>query len=182
MSNKQPNKSRQTGPGASPVSNSRQWPGAAELWRCQTKKPINSMRIRILTLAIAIIALTCHAEDLVLRDFGTVRLKDHGVTIELTQKKPFGLAVRMTFDASGSRGLGTTGTGDDSSIPIAQGKWAVEFVAPNELWIYDGLSAVMLYEHTISPAGFKASASPELLKRAPKALLDLMAENRGIES
>ena len=68
---------------------------------------------------------------------------------------------------------GETGTGKGRPMTVAPNKWAAQFVAPNQLWIFDGLGHVTLYERTIKPSGFKGSGSesvPELLTKAPKEL------------
>jgi hypothetical protein len=74
---------------------------------------------------------------------------------------------------------GETGTGKDHPMKLAPGKWAAQFVAPNQLWIFDGLGQVHLYERTIKPSGYKASSSsvvPALLVEAPKELREIISK------
>jgi len=126
------------------------------------------MKRAIISLALICYGSVCYGQEPLIHQFGSVDLKQFGVNIELGSKDPSGLTVRLKF-----QGAGETGTGADSSIPIIPGKWAAQFVAPNQLWIYDGASTVLLYERTISPKGFKASSSavvPSLLERAPTEL------------
>lgn len=137
------------------------------------------MKRAIVTVALICCALVCYGQEKLIRHFGSVDLKQFRVTIDLGSKEPSGLTVRLKFQDAGE-----TGTGADSSIPIVPGKWAAQFVAPNELWIYDGASTVLLYERTISPEGFKASSSavvPRLLGRAPIELRAIMKESSNVQ-
>ena len=90
------------------------------------------------------------------------------VLINIEEPSKGELAATIEF-RKGKR-AGTTGFGGGASIPVFEG-WAVQFLDPNELWIYDGKALFILHERTAT--GFKASSSdkvPELKKRAPKAL------------
>jgi hypothetical protein len=65
-------------------------------------------------------------------------------------------------------------------MKVAPTGWAAQFVAPNELWIFDGFGKVTLYERTIDPRGFKGSDStvvPGLLQKAPEELRLLIARS-----
>jgi hypothetical protein len=80
---------------------------------------------------------------------------------------------------------GQTGTGKGHPMKLAPGKWAAQFVPPNQLWISDGLGQVHLYERTIDPSGFKASQSslvPALMIEAPEELRKIISESNTPEA
>ena len=96
---------------------------------------------------------------------------EESVVIEIAGTSTDELNFTMKFELPSFKGQ--TGTGKGSPIKVAPNKWAAQFVAPNQLWIFDGLGHVTLYERTIEPSGFKGSGSkvvPELLTKAPKEL------------
>ncbi len=102
---------------------------------------------------------------------GTHSFRNGEVVVGVSGAKPDEMNFTMTFDLPSFKGQ--TGTGKTSPIKVIPTGWAAQFVAPNELWIFDGFGKVTLYEHTIDPRGFKASDStavPSLLQKAPEEL------------
>lgn len=120
------------------------------------------------------------SEEYLMEEFQSYAFSGDGydVSIELDKVAEDKLAPKITFTEEGWKG--TTGIGKDSAYAVIPGKWAVVFVAPYELWVYDGGDKVVLHERTIEPSGFRAVSSlkrPSLLKRAPKGLLDRLSES-----
>ena len=108
---------------------------------------------------------------------GTHSFPDQAVTIAIIGAEPDELNFTISFDLPSFKGR--TGTGKGHPMKLAPSKWVAQFVAPNQLWIFDGLGQVHLYERTINPSGFKASQSsvvPALLVEAPKELREVIPE------
>jgi len=134
---------------------------------------------RILLSIVILLAVglpNIHAQ--LITDAGTHSFPDQSVTIAITGAEPGKLNFTMSFDLPSFKG--ETGTGKGHPMKLAPGKWAAQFVAPNQLWIFDGLGQVHLYERTINPSGFKASQSsivPALLVEAPEELRTVISES-----
>lgn len=109
---------------------------------------------------------------------GTHSFPEQSVAIAITGDEPNELNFTMSFDLPNFKGQ--TGTGKGHPMKLAPGKWAAQFVAPNQLWIFDGLGQVHLYERTLNPSGFKASQSslvPALLAEAPEELREIISRS-----
>ncbi len=97
--------------------------------------------------------------------------QDSNVVIDISGTKPTEMNFTMVFDLPQFKGQ--TGTGKGSPMNISSKNWAAQFVAPNQLWIFDGLGKLTLFERTIEPNGFKGSDSeviPTLMANAPEEL------------
>jgi hypothetical protein len=131
----------------------------------------------LITILAAILSVqVVHAE--LVTAAGTHSFRNGEVVVRVDGARPNELNFTMTFDLPSFRG--ETGTGKGSPMKVAPKGWAAQFVAPNELWIFDGLGKITLYERTIDPIGFKGSGStsvPSLLKNAPEELRLFMAKS-----
>lgn len=130
--------------------------------------------IAILTALLSVQGV--HAE--LITTAGTHSFRNGEVIVSVAGTRPDELNFTMTFDLPSFRGQ--TGTGKGSPMKLAPTGWAAQYVAPNELWIFDGFGKVTLYERTIDPPGFKGSDSkivPSLLKNAPEELRLFMAKS-----
>lgn len=117
---------------------------------------------------------------MVMRDYGVYSFsgENYDVVVELTEVTQGELAPKITF-REGSKS-GSVGIGKKSSITVVPGRWAAQFHPPYELWVYDGVSKLQLYERTLNPDGFKSSSSivvPELRERAPEELKKLILQD-----
>ncbi len=118
-----------------------------------------------------------HIQAQLITEIGTHSFPEHGVAIIISGAKEDELNFTMSFELPSFKGQ--TGTGKGVPMKLAPGKWAAKFVSPNQLWIFDGLGQVHLYERTINPNGFKASSSdlvPALLTKAPKELKTVIVD------
>lgn len=146
------------------------------------------MRITLISLVVSVFTSLLNGQTGNLVDSGAKLIKEpgeykfttDGVTIAVRTFDP-ALDVRITYNLPSFRG--TTGTGDDSPLRIAPHQWAIQFEAPNQTWIYNGIDRLWLFERTVTPSGFKASESisaPRILDNAPKAILNHIAEIKRI--
>lgn len=131
----------------------------------------------LITILAAILSCqVVHAE--LITTAGTHSFRNGEVLVSVAGTRPDELNFTMTFDLPSFRGQ--TGTGKGSPMKVAPTGWAVQFVAPNELWIFDGFGKITLYERTINPSGFKGRDSnndPSLLKNAPEELRLFIAKS-----
>lgn len=135
------------------------------------------MKKILLSIVLLLAASLPNIHAQLITDAGTHSFSDQAVTIAITGAEPDELNFTMSFDLPSFKGR--TGTGKEHPMKLAPGKWAAQFVAPNQLWIFDGLGQVHLYERTISPSGFNASQSrivPTLLVQVPKELREVIAQ------
>jgi len=111
-------------------------------------------------------------------DKGTHSFPKHAVIIKITGVEPDNLKFTMEFDSPSSKYASSKyaiSTGD--SMKWAAEKWAAQFVAPNELWIFDGFGRVSLYERigTFSSKVSDSDSNRQLLVKAPKELKAIIA-------
>lgn len=131
-------------------------------------------------IASILIAQVVQAE--LITSSGTHSFQNGEIVVGIAGAKPDEMNFTMTFDLPSFKGQ--TGTGKRSPMKVAPTGWAAQFVAPNELWIFDGLGKVTLFERTIDPRGFKGSDStvvPNLLKNAPEELRLFMAKSTSFQ-
>jgi hypothetical protein len=103
---------------------------------------------------------------------GTYKFPGSGATVTLTEPSLGALTVRYGYDKPNGYLASTSGP-----FKVDPTNWLAVFVAPNELWIYDGLDTVRLEERTTK--GFKGTSSnikASLLKRAPLPIADALAK------
>ncbi|HAL72279.1 MAG TPA: hypothetical protein DCP71_10950 [Verrucomicrobiales bacterium] len=133
------------------------------------------MKTTLICLLLALSAAWSMAEESLITTFGNHSYAEHGVVVEATESGEASVIIKLRFDLPGFKGA--VGTGKNDPMKMLPGKWALQLVPPNELWIHDGLGQIRLMERTLSPSGFKTSSSdavPELLTRAPEKLLQQM--------
>jgi hypothetical protein len=133
------------------------------------------MKTTLVCLLLALSAAWIMAEESLITTFGNHSYAEHGVVVEATDSGDASVIIKLRFDLPGFKGA--VGTGKNAPMKMLPGKWAMQFVPPNELWIYDGLGRLRLMERTITPSGFKTSSSdavPELLIRVPEKLRQQM--------
>ncbi len=139
---------------------------------------------KILVTIVTLLAVglpNIHAQ--LITESGTHSFSEQSVTVAITGDEPNKQNFTMSFDLPSFKGQ--TGTGKGHPMKLAPGKWAAQFAPPNQLWIFDGLGQVHLYERTIEPSGFKASQSsvvPSLLVEAPEELREIISESTNADT
>ncbi|MGJ8671308.1 hypothetical protein [Rubritalea sp.] len=118
-------------------------------------------------LSCFLLISSSYAKDELIYQYGTYTYKntDHSLTLTLSKPEDSKLALKGVFDGSF-----TVGTGQNSPFTVTPNKWFVYFNPPNEIWTFDGVSKLHLYEKTSKPYGLKASSSevlPNLIEKAP---------------
>lgn len=137
------------------------------------------MKATLVCLLLALGTAWSGAEESLITTFGNHPYAEHGVVVETTDSGDASVSIKMKFDRPGFKGV--VGTGKNDPMKALPGKWALQFVPPNELWIHDGQGRIRLMERTLTPSGFKTSSSdavPELLTRAPEKLRQQMAASQ----
>ncbi|GAA5134058.1 hypothetical protein GCM10023213_05010 [Prosthecobacter algae] len=137
------------------------------------------MKNTLVCLLLALSATLSVAEESLITSFGNHSYAEHGVVVEVTDSGEDLGCILARFDVPGFQG--EVGLGKNDSLKMICGKWALQFVPPNELWIHDGQGQIRLLERTLTPRGFKNSSSgavPELLIRAPVKLRQQMAASQ----
>jgi hypothetical protein len=137
------------------------------------------MKTSLVCLLLVLSTAWSMAEESLITTFGNHSYAEHGVVVEATESGEASVIIKLRFDLPGFKGA--VGTGKNDPMKMLPGKWALQFVPPNELWIHDGLGRLRLMERTLTPSGFKTSSSdvvPELLIRAPEKLRQQMAASQ----
>lgn len=137
------------------------------------------MKTTLVCLLLALSAAWIMAEESLITTFGNYPYAEHGVVVEVTDSGEDLGCIQARFDVPGFQG--EVGLGKNDSLKLLRGKWALQFVPPNELWIHDGQGQIRLLERTLTPRGFKNSSSgavPELLIRVPEKLRQQMAASQ----
>ncbi|MBB5036942.1 hypothetical protein [Prosthecobacter dejongeii] len=133
------------------------------------------MKTILICLLLVLSTTWSMAEESLINTFGNHSYAEHGVVVEITDSGDVSVSIKMKFDLPGFKGA--VGTGKNAPMKMLPGKWALQFVPPNELWIHDGLGQIRLMERTLTPSGFKSSSSDvvsELLIKAPEKLRQQM--------
>lgn len=138
---------------------------------------IRPIKIQIASALVVLLLSVNISRAELLTSAGIHAFPDSKVVVSITGTELSEMDFKMTFDIPTFKA--EVGTGKGSPMKVAPNGWAAQFVSPNQLWIFDGLGKVTLFERTIDPRGFKQSDSsvvPSLLTKAPEELRFLMAK------
>jgi len=138
------------------------------------------MKMILFIMACSLFSAVGQEMPVLIRKAGSYQYPTNHVRITFREVGKYAMEVRMSFDGKDSGG--TVGTGEGSPMRVDREGWAAQYIAPNELWLYDGLGQLRLYERTAH--GFKGSNSssvPTLLDRAPRQLRDHIEKHREIK-
>lgn len=135
------------------------------------------MKLKYITALTVLFISAKMARAELLTSAGIHPFPESKVVVSITGTVPSEMNFKMAFDLPSFKAEFSTRKG--SPMKVAPSGWATQFVAPNQLWIFDGLGQVTLFERTVDPRGFKqtdSSVVPDLLTKAPEELRLLMAK------